>query len=412
VSLQASHVTVPEMEALGLQLSKAVSRTDIPKESPRVSRDVLRFEHYQYYPEMLGRVADDVSRLVIEEGVPPAEIAILAPFLSDALRFHLTEALEGFDVPVQTHRPSRELREEPAARCLLTLTKLAHPSWRRPPSRSDVALALHLAVADLDPVRAHLLARIVYRVRDGEPTLAPFYEIVPDTQRRISFLLGGRYDELRNWIDAFQAADSEPVRLDHFWMRLFAELLSQPGFAFHGNLDAGRVAATLIESARKFAQGVSPAQRLEGEGIDLGPEYLDMVEKGVVAAQYVSSWTALSDEAVLLVPAYTFLMMNRTVRVQFWLDAGSHAWFERIYQPLTHPYILRRDWPQDAKWSDTDEVRTREAALGRLIVGLCRRCRERVHLVFCERNEQGSEQRGLLQAALQAVLSRSERRGP
>ena len=74
------------------------------------------------------------------------------------------------------------------------------------------------------------------------------------------------------------------------------------------------------------------------------------------------------------------LMMNRPVTVQFWLDAGSSGWYERLSQPLTHPYVLSRAWEPGRMWSDADEVRTSQEALARLVSGLLRRCRERVVL--------------------------------
>ena len=80
----------------------------------------------------------------------------------------------------------------------------------------------------------------------------------------------------------------------------------------------------------------------------IGKEYLLMVQDGVIAAQYMRSWQAREGGAVLLAPAYTFLMSNYPVDYQFWLDAGSSGWFERLFQPLTHPYVLGRGWPQSA----------------------------------------------------------------
>jgi len=59
-----------------------------------------------------------------------------------------------------------------------------------------------------------------------------------------------------------------------------------------------------------------------------------MLQEGVIAAQYLESWKTESDAAVLVAPAYTFLMMNKPVTVQFWLDAGSSGWYERLDQPL------------------------------------------------------------------------------
>lgn len=436
VKLSQSHVCTPEVAALGLQLAapflpSLTAQVDVEEASARQAL-ALPPAAFRYHPQMLDWVVDEVSRLVHQEGMSPGEIALLAPFLSDALRFSMTEKLRQHNIRVRTHRPSRELREEPAARCLLTLAKLAHPGWRRPPPRADVAQALTLSLADMDPVRAHLLANIVYRVRDNRPALTAFHQIVPETQHRISYLLGTRYDKLWHWLQEYgessKDADSPqdvagPEELDHFLSRLFGEILSQPGFGFHRDFDAGAVAANLIESVRKFRQSFSPTLAFDldsergpqpgekpGDWLDLGQEYVDMVERGVVAAQYVSSWQIRPEDAVLLVPAYTFLMMNQPAAVQFWLDAGSRAWFERIYQPLTHPYVLHRDWELDRAWFDEDEVRVRQEALGRLILGLSRRCRQRIYLAYSELNERGYEQQGPLLQAIQRLLR--GRQGP
>ena len=146
---------------------------------------------------MLDWVAGEIGRLVHDEGVPPSEIAVLAPFLSGALRFSLTQKLAARGVAVRSHRPSRALREEPATACLLTLATLCHPEWGICPPRAEVAHALMLAIRDMDLVRAHLLAEVAYRPVDGRPTLTTFDEFDLDAQERITFLLGSRYDGLR-----------------------------------------------------------------------------------------------------------------------------------------------------------------------------------------------------------------------
>ena len=58
---------------------------------------------------------------------------------------------------------------------------------------------------------------------------------------------------------------------------------------------------------------------------------------------------------MLIAPAYTFLMNNQPVSYQFWLDIGSRGWFERLYQPLTHPYVLSKQWTPGDKWTDERE---------------------------------------------------------
>ncbi len=377
-------------------------------------RSALDFTAHRFHPEMLDWLAAEIAGLVHDQGVPPKEIVVLAPFLGGGLRFSLEARLAARAVPVRSHRPSRALNEEPATGCLLTLAALCHPTWGIVPSRFDVAYALMQAIEGMDLVRAQLLAEIAYRVREGAPTLSAFDEIEPEMQERITFLLGGRYEGLRTWVAAHAKAAATAAgprrhpatrrraELDHFFSRLFGELLSQPGYGFHGDFDAGEITANVIESARKFRQVMAEAE--PDRQPELSREYVQLVREGVVAAQYVRSWQRQPENAVLLAPAYTFLMSNRAVDHQFWLDVGSPGWWERLYQPLTQPYVLSRRWQAGTPWTDLDEYSARQEALACLALGLVRRCRVRVHLGLSEMGEQGLEQRGPLLRAIQRVL--------
>ena len=134
-----------------------------------------------------------------------------------------------------------------------------------------------------------------------------------------------------------------------------------------------------------------------------------MVQNGVVAAQYLRSWQRQPEDAVLLAPAYTFLLSDRPVDHQFWLDVGGTGWWERLYQPLTHPYVLSRDWAAGTshgalEWTDLEEYAARTNALTNLALGLLRRCRLQVHLGLSEMGEQGTEQQGPLLRAFQHIL--------
>lgn len=411
-----SFVASPLVNSLCYHLCKAITPADrtisvSPEEAEAAELNpapALTFRNHRFYPEMLDWVAEEISQLVHQQGVPPDEIAVLAPYLSDALRFSLEVRLQEQGVPNRAHRPSRALRDETATRCLLTLACIAHPEWGIHPARYDLAYALVQAIQDLDLVRAQLLAEIVYRKRDGVPALSPFEMIQPSMQERITYRVGGYYEGLRRWLDEYQ--QGPPAELDQFLSRLFGEVLSQPGYGFHASFTAGEVAANLIESVQKFRQAVGDI--LAEEGISPGKEYVQMVQDGVIAAQYVRSWQSSPGEdlrsaapqAVLLAPAYTFVMNNRPVRYQFWLDVGSRGWYERLYQPLTHPYVLSRRWLVGKPWTDAEEYETSIESLQQLVLGLLRRCRERVYLGLSELGEQGYEQRGLLLRALQRML--------
>jgi hypothetical protein len=394
-----SFVTSQEIQSLAAHLSKTLLRnnTALPEADPRLA---LMYDTYRYFPEMLDWVTDEIVKLVHEESLPPGEIVVLAPFLSDALRFSLTTRLQNLNIPVKSHRPSRSLREEPSTYCLLTLASISFPEWGFQPSKFDVAHSLMQAIDGMDLIRAQLLVESVYHLRDGIPTLISFDQIIPDTQERISYLLGERYEHLRVWLE--ENRQSAMGDLDHFFSMLFGEVLSQPGYGFHINYDAGAVTANLVESIRKFRRVA--AQSLAEASVPLGKEYIEMVHDGVIAAQYILSWQAQKENAVFIAPAYTFLMNNYPVEVQFWLDVGNRSWAERLYQPLTHPYVLSRNWPANKIWTDGEEVESSAQALYALVLGLVHRCRRRIYLGLSELNEQGYEQRGPLLHAFHRIL--------
>ena len=395
-----SFVTSPDIHALGTQLSQALGRS--VETAAGDARTALSFETHRFLPQMLDWVAETIGTLVHDEQTPPREIVVLSPFLSDALRFSLMERLESVGVPARSHRPSRSLREEPATLCLLTLAALAHPQWGIRPPLFDVANTLRQAIDGLDLVRAQLLAETLYRFRDGVPSLESFEQLKPEMQARITYVLGERYEGVRAWIATYAKGQQEV--LDHFLSRLFGEVLSQNGYGFHRSFDAGKVAANLVESVRKFRWAASDILLRDGDSV--GREYLQLVNDGVIAAQYIRSWELQSDDAVLLAPAYTFLMSNKPVEYQFWLNVGSRGWAERLYQPLTHPYVLSRQWPAGKAWTDADEVEANQEALYRLTLGLVRRCRKRIYLGLSELDEQGYEHKGPLLRAIHRMLQR------
>lgn len=412
-TFSTSLVTSAPVQALETHLSRAILpdapqpvalRRRRPAADPR---QALFIETFRFYPQMLDWVADQAARLVQQEGIAPGEIAILSPFLSDALRFSLGSRLQERGLPFYSHRPSRSLRDEPVTRCLLTLAALANPhlGWR--PVRADLVHALLQALEGIDLARAQLLAEIVFHTRAGQVKLTSFDEIRPEVQERITYRLGARYERLRLWL----AENGSPgLELDHFLSRLFGELLSQPGFGFHRDFAAGAVTANLIESIQKFRWAVGEAlleaaRQDKQPGVDsLGAEYLRMLQDGVVAAQYLRGWQEAPAEAILLAPAYTFLLSNRPVDFQFWLDVGSRGWGERLNQPLTHPYVLSRHWTLGRPWTDLDEIETSQLALHALTTGLLRRCRRGVFLGLSVLGESGYEQRGPLQMAFQRLL--------
>jgi hypothetical protein len=406
VELRESRVMSAAVQSLAAMVTHVLANdSELPTRTSN-AHEALTYGGGRFHPQMLDWATNQIADLVQRQQVPPSEIVILSPFLSDALRFALEERLQRHGIPTRSLRPSRSLNEEAVTRGLLTLAALAHPQWQMVPPQADVTQAIILSIDHLDPARGHLIAERLYASRSGRAELRSFDNLKPDLQERIGFEVGAKIDRLRDWLNAY-AQTEPPPPLDVFFARLFGEVLSQPGYGFHRQIDPGRITAQIVESARKFRQTVNPDPYAPTLDPNVGRDYVRMVSGGVVAAAYAESPYAEKPNAVLLAPAYTFLLSNESVSYQFWLNAGSPAWWERLYQPLTHPYVLSRQWPPDKKWGDDDEVAARQATLLRLVRGLLRRCRTRVYLAISTLNEQGFEERGPLLTLIQQVLRES-----
>ncbi|HEX8990180.1 MAG TPA: hypothetical protein VF784_00750, partial [Anaerolineales bacterium] len=381
------------------RVADAISSPETTGENPSTALpiDVTRA---RFVPEMVGSVVAQVTALIADQRVPPSEIVILAPVLSDSLRFAVTSRLEAASIPWRTLRPSRPLHAEPAAQALLTLAQLAHPHWGMRPSRFDVAYSLMLCLG-IDLVRAQMLAGIVYRPRDL--SLSAFDRINSEMRDRLTFAFGDRYAALRSWLLAYR--ETTPLPLDLCLRRLYDELLSQEGFGFHRNLDAARLAASLIDSIRTFRLAVEPSFiNLDHPNFDFGREYLATLLEGTLPALYLEAWRAAREEAVLVAPAYSFLVMNRPASVQVWLDAGSAAWYEGLVQPLAQPYVLSREWPVGRPWTFADAEQMDSELMGQLVSGLLHRCRRKVVLAISNWSESGFEQRGPMLQLFQRLL--------
>ncbi len=362
--------------------------------------DAVSVNFYPYYPQMITWVAGKIKELV-ESGTSPDEIVVLAPFLSDSLRFLLSSELGNHHIDSTSHRPSRALRDEPVTRCLLTLSALAHPDWKILPTIHELSFAFMQALGNLDLTRSYLLAKHCIQTSSKEGCLDDFENFPAGLQERITFFAGNRYQTLVNWLRDYK--NLPPQSLDHFLIRLFGELLSQPGFGFHNNFDMGQISEHIIDSIRKFR--LSAGNVLGFTNLQLGAEYYRMVKTGILANQYPKSWTHRPKDAVYLTPAYTFLLSNTPADYQFWLDIGSRGWYERIFQPLTNPHILNRDWEIGQLWRDTEEIALNHENLNRLSSGLIRRCRKGIYFCLTNTDERGFEQKGLLIQSLNRILS-------
>jgi len=367
----------------------------------------------RYWVSMVNWIIERVVALV-QASTPPGEIAIIAPYVSEVMRFAIEDGLRPHGIPIHLLRPATMMRDDPVVRALLVLVLLAHPDWQievgAEPyvlSEADVALALEVALGGLDPIRARHLARAA--VPAGERTLAdlsgqdrdqPSQRELGRLWEQVGYQVRERYQCLWQWFDGYRQGEPEPV--DIMLSRLFGDLLSRRGYGFYDDSERGRAYGRLVESATKFGQAVRLDQTLTEQ--QMWCDYVQLLLGGIASAQYLQDWPEPDGTGVILATAYGYLTRDLRTKYQFWTALGDEGWLSRPNQPLTHPYVLRRDWPIGRPWRDVEDLQANREALGRVIQGLAARCTGKVYLAYSDLGIGGEEQRGeLLHALLRAL---------
>lgn len=401
-AMHAGGVTTqpPELKNFGALLVEEIKGRDLDAVEMEGSGE-KRFSVFsgRLHHDMVNNAVAQVAELVAS-GVSPGDIAIISPFVSESLHYGLSVQLDKHKIQHHIHRPSRDLLEEPTTKVLLTLAKLAHPHWKLPrPSHEAVTYMFNRLLGDADLVRAALLSSGVYESVHDDVGLKPFDEMDAALRDRVTYLVGGQYDKLRQWI--FEYRDGEELPVDHFFSRLFGELLSQANFGFYKDLEAGMDVGRLVESSRKFRQAVGRV--LSTEEIPIGGSYIEMVQQGVISAFYAVDWEE-DEEELLIAPVHTFLLKNQPYKHQIWLDVGSTSWHKRIQQPLTNPYVLNRLWKKGNRWTSDMEKFYDDERLADMMVGLTNRCTESLYICFSELSAYGQEQTGMLREVMSNIM--------
>lgn len=352
----------------------------------------------RFFPDLLEELTREIEELRSLPGGKQKKIAVLAPYVSDSLRFSLTRNLEALGLKVSVQKPSSTLMQDPVIKTLVLLSKFAHPTWKMRVSFLDTAVALTNSIAGLDLTRAHLIL-------GSFDQLNPYLNSLPEAiiSDRIDSELLERYQALRSWLVSTDPA--EPF--DGFLSRLFGEVLSQPGFCFETNVQAGTSTAVLMESFQKFL--LSLDQKMQSDQNLAAQAFIGAIDSGLISAFYLSDWDSQADDDILIAPVMSYLMRNKPVDYQFWLNIGSKGWYERLEQPLTHPIVLSRNWQDGKQWTADDETAYNQANLQRTLSGLLLRCREKVFALTSDYNEAGVEERGQLLTLFQNLFRKAIR---
>ncbi len=149
-------------------------------------------------------------------------------------------------------------------------------------------------------------------------------------------------------------------------------------------VDNAVLLTALIQSIRDFRMMFSTLA--EEQQQDISKMYIETLQTGLLPSAHTIT-ASENDHAVTIAPAFTFLMKNQTVKYQFWLDIGNIGGGKRWIRPLTHPYVLSRNWPRDIRWSGCTGISGQPKCIGALGGGLLDRCSE--HFICMSLDEPG-----------------------
>ena len=351
--------------------------------------------HGRYRREMIANLVPLLSDIIEQNGVQPAEIAIIVPYLDGALRYTLTQALKGAGLPYRLLRRRASPREEPRVRAWLTWLALAHPDWDVRPSAYDVAEALTLSVRNLDPARAELLVERLYRPE--APALLPVDELPDRLVARVGMQFIGLVEELRLWL----ATQDGRSPLDHFLYDLFNQLLSQKRFQLEPDVAGAAVCDWLVQAAARLRQSAAAIGfRTSSE---IGRAFIDGINQGLVTANPPELGDPPDPEGVTIATIYGYLLAGEPVQVQVWLETAATGWWDIPNQPLSNAFVLAPNWDGQRQWTMDEDFRIRNELLSRIVRGLAARCRDGVILATSDLDRRGQRQDSPLWRALQPV---------
>lgn len=362
--------------------------------------------------ELLRETANIIIDAVYNQGIEPSEIAIIAPGLDEIARYTLIQILAAKNISVTPLNEQRPIISSPLVRSLLTLLGLVYADLGRLVDRDGIAEMLVVfsqhsqggkLIADIDPVRAGLIADYCYHVDPENPYLSSV-EAFPRWDR-LGHQATTAYKTIVQWIEASKAKQQK----QSFFTPtiLLSEAISH-FLVKKANLTRDRLAVLqeLMETAQHFWEVDRRLRqnepRFQTETTTIA-QFIQLLRRGTITANPRPNRQFMPQKsAVTLATVFQYRSLRTSHGWQFWLDAGSPLWSQGGAATLFAAPLFLKQW-SGRTWMPEEEYDLDSQRLQRILRDTMARAKEKIFLCHSDLGVNGTEQAGALLPLIHAT---------
>ncbi|MGK7953509.1 MAG: recombinase family protein [Xenococcaceae cyanobacterium] len=355
--------------------------------------------------ELLRTTADIIIKAVKRGEIQPSEIALIAPGLDEIARYSLIEMLSAQGIAVEPLNEQRPLISSPSIRALLTLIALVYPGLGRLVDRDSIAEMLVIlssrwikekSIADIDPVRAGLLADYCYQIDPEQPLLLPIESFA--RWDRLGHKASNAYSAIALWIESHKSQLQKKSWLNPIFL---LDRAIQEFFGNSHNLPYSVLAALreLMETAQHFwevdrrLRQNEPSFQTQTATV---AQFIQLLRRGTITANPLPlRQFPTSETSVTIANIFQYRSLRSSHRWQFWLDVSSHFWNQGGAATLFAAPLFLKEW-SGRTWMPEDDYEMDKQRLQRIVRDLLARAEERVFLCHSDLGVNGTEQTGPL----------------
>ena len=362
--------------------------------------------------ELLRQTAEIIIDAVDNRGIEPSEIAIIAPGLDEIARYSLIQILSAKNIAVTPLNEQRPIISSPLVRSLLTLLGLVYADLGRLVDRDAIAEMLvvfsqkargNKLVAEIDPVRAGLIADYCYHVDPENPYLSSV-EAFPRWDR-LGHQATTAYQTIVDWIETNKAKQ----RQQSFFTPTI--LLSEAIAYFliekiNPSSDKLAILRELMETAQHFwevdrrIRQNEPSFQTQSATV---AQFILLLRRGTITAnpRPIRQFTPQAN-AVTLATVFQYRSLRTSHKWQFWLDASSPLWSQGGAATLFAAPLFLKHW-NGKTWMPEAEYEMDVRRLQRILRDTMARAKQKIFLCHSDLGVNGTEQTGALSPLVHAT---------